>query len=144
MFGRTIPNAISDKTGALNLIIPGAFLCGILAFCMLAVDSVGGIVVVVLLFGFFSGVFIALPPVLFVAFTKDKSRIGTRIGMGFAMLGFGCLAGGPGGGSILGNNAADQNWTGLWVYGGVTSIVSGIVFLGLRIWRVGPKLMVKV
>lgn len=53
---------------------------GIVALCYMAVSSSGGMVVVALLFGFFSGIFIALPPVLYVALTKDKSKIGTRIG----------------------------------------------------------------
>lgn len=65
VFGRTVPNAISDKTGTLNLIGPGAVVCSILCFCLIAVNSVAGIVVIAVLFGFFSGVFIALPSVIF-------------------------------------------------------------------------------
>ena len=44
----------------------------------MAVTQVAGMVVCALFFGFFSGVFIALPPVLVVVLTKDKSKIGTR------------------------------------------------------------------
>jgi len=98
-------------------------------------------VVTTLLFGFFSGIFIALPPVLFVALTADKSKLGTRIGMGFALLGLGVLAGGPGGGGILGDS---NDWTGVWVYGGVTLIASGTVFMLVRYLKVGLKLMVKI
>ena len=102
VLGRTLPNMLSDKIGPLNVITPGAFMVGIVLLCYLAVDSAGGLIVCTLLFGFFSGIFIALPPVLFVALTKDKSKIGTRIGMGFTMIGVGVLCGGPGGGAILG------------------------------------------
>ena len=103
----------------------------------------------VLFFGFFSGIFIALPPVLFVAFTEDKSKVGTRIGMGFAMVGCGVLAGGPGAGGILqGNNGSlesgDLDWTSTWTYGGVCTIVAGVMFAILRVWRGGLKLKVKV
>jgi hypothetical protein len=70
VFGRTVPNAVSDITGPLNMIGPGAFICGILVFAMLGVKTVGGIVTIAVLFGFFSGVFIALPPVCFAALTK--------------------------------------------------------------------------
>ncbi|KAI0124000.1 major facilitator superfamily domain-containing protein [Xylariales sp. AK1849] len=143
MFGRTLPNALSDKTGPFNMIIPGAFICGILVLCMQAVHSVGAIVVLALLFGFFSGVFIAIPPVIFVALTKDKSRIGTRIGMGFAIIGFGTLIGGPGGGAVLGQTGDGENWNGLWIFGGVTMIVAGFLFVGLRCWKYGAKLMTK-
>lgn len=39
MFGRTLPNWLSDKTGPLNVLIPGAFICGVLVLCMQAVHS---------------------------------------------------------------------------------------------------------
>jgi sugar phosphate permease len=62
-FGRTLPNALSDKTGPFNLIAPGALIIGILILCMIAVASEAAILVVAVLTGFFSGVFIAMPPV---------------------------------------------------------------------------------
>jgi MFS family permease len=125
MFGRTLPNWLSDKTGPLNIIIPGALACSLLLFVMQAVHSTAGIVVVVLLFGFFSGVFIALPPVIFVQLTADKSMIGTRIGMGFALIAFSTFAGGPGAGGVLGSDGG-LNWTGLWSYGGATMAAAAI------------------
>ncbi|KUJ08680.1 MFS general substrate transporter [Mollisia scopiformis] len=141
-FGRTVPNAISDKTGTFNLIAPGALILGILILCMIAVTTQAGIITIAVLSGLFSGVFIAMPPVCFVALTKDKSKIGTRIGMGYGMIGFGALAGGPGGGSILGQSDP-LNWTGLWAFGGVTACVSGVMFFGLRFAKFGYKLNIK-
>lgn len=143
-FGRTLPNALSDIVGPVNLIAPGAIIVGMLALCILAVTAEAGIIVLAILLGFFTGVFIALPPVLFVALTKDKSKIGSRIGMGFGILGFGVLAGGPGGGGILGNGETNLNWTGLWVYGGVCTLASGVGFIVLRLMLGGWKLKTKV
>ncbi|KAH0026471.1 MFS general substrate transporter, partial [Aureobasidium melanogenum] len=144
VFGRTIPNALSDKTGSFNIILPGAAVCSILIFCMIAVDGLGSIVTLAVLFGFFSGVFIALPPVCFVALTADKSKIGSRIGMAFAFMGFGTLAGGPGGGAILQNYGPHLQWTGLWIYGGVSCAVAAAIFTVVRMMKAGGKLMVKV
>ncbi|KAK3702446.1 hypothetical protein LTR37_014912 [Vermiconidia calcicola] len=144
VFGRTLPNMLSDKIGPLNVIAPGAFMVGLVLLCYLAASSVGGIVVLALLFGFFSGIFIALPPVLFVALTKDKSKIGTRMGMGFTLIGIGVLCGGPGGGGILGTDRSNLHWTGTWVYAGVTCLAAGVVFTVLRVMRAGWKLGVKV
>lgn len=79
---------------------------------------------------------------IFVALTPDKSKIGTRIGMGFAILGAGVLAGGPGGGAILqrrGEGAGDLDWTGTWVYGGLCPLVSGLIMAGVRFMRAGVK-----
>ncbi|KAG9814345.1 hypothetical protein KCU68_g19624, partial [Aureobasidium melanogenum] len=124
--------------------LPGAAVCSILIFCMIAVDGLGSIVTLAVLFGFFSGVFIALPPVCFVALTADKSKIGSRIGMAFAFMGFGTLAGGPGGGAILQNYGPHLQWTGLWIYGGVSCAVAAAIFTVVRMMKAGGKLMVKV
>jgi MFS family permease len=121
----------------------GSLMMGVTLICNLVVHSVASIVVSTLFLGFFSGVFIALLPALFVALTNDKSKIGTRIGMGSALAGLGVLAGGPGGGVILGNIKTDLNWTGLWIYAGVVLLSGGAIFTILRIWKGGPKLMVK-
>ncbi|KAL8784613.1 MAG: hypothetical protein Q9213_003868 [Squamulea squamosa] len=141
-FGRTAPNALSDKMGPFNLLAPCAVISGILMLCMIAVRSEAAIIVVAILVGFFSGVFIAMPPVCFVSLIKDKSRIGTRIGMGFAMIALGVLAGGPGGGGILGTEAPLE-WTGLWAFGGVAALLAGVMYIALRVAKGGVKLNVK-
>jgi len=143
VFGRTVPNALSDVTGPLNMITPGALVVGILVFCLLAVKNAAGLIVVTAFYGFFSGVFFALPPVCYVKLTKDKSRIGTRIGMGFAMIGVAVLIGGPAGGAVLGTNANDLNWTGTWIFGGVTAMAAAAIFIGLRVSQSGWKLFIK-
>jgi MFS family permease len=163
MFGRTIPNAISDKIGPFNcrinmavfvdprlltniLIVfgPAGIICGVLTFCMLSVKTLGGILSIAILYGFFSGVFIALPGVCFVELTADKSKIGTRIGMGFAMFGFGVLAGGPGGGSIVGNNVIDLHWQNLWIYGACTMMASGVLLFAQRFWMSKGEVFIKI
>jgi MFS family permease len=141
-FGRTLPNALSDRTGPFNIVGPGAAIVGMLVLCMLAVKNIAGIVVIAILSGFFSGVFIAMPPVCFVALTQDKTKIGTRIGMGFSIIAFGVLIGGPGGGAILGK-VAPLNWHGLWIFGGVTPLVAAVCYVGLRVQRSGFKVNVK-
>ena len=85
-----------------------------------------------------------MPPVLFVVLTEDKSKIGTRIGMGFTMLAVGVLAGGPGGGAILGNAGSQLHWTATWIYAGVMALAAGVIFCILRVMRGGLKPMVKV
>ena len=50
--------------------------------------------------------------------------------------------GGPGAGSVLGNTKP-LNWSGVWVFGGVTTCVAGVAFAGLRTRRSGLKVLVK-
>ncbi|KAK0654740.1 major facilitator superfamily transporter monocarboxylate [Cercophora newfieldiana] len=144
MLGRTLPNALSDKVGPLNILAPGAIICGALTYALISMPSLAGIVIITLLYGFFSGVFIALPPVCFVRLTEDKRKVGTRMGMGFATLGFGVLAGGPGGGAILGKEQGNQQWTELWVYGGTMAVGSGVLLLALRMYLTKGKWWVKI
>ncbi|KAK3343238.1 major facilitator superfamily domain-containing protein [Neurospora tetraspora] len=145
MFGRTLPNWLSDKAGPFNILIPGALVCGALTLAMMGVKSLGAIIVVAILFGFFSGVFIALPTVCYIVLTKDKSRLGSRIGLGYAFLGLATLIGGPGGGAILQQtgHGGHNNWTGMWTFGGVMLLVSGALFMVLRGWKFGVNLTTK-
>ncbi len=142
IFGRTIPNAISDKTGAFNLIGPGAVIVSLIIFGMLGAKSVASVVILAILFGFFSGIFIALPPVCIVRLTEDRARIGTRMGMAFGIIGLGVFVGGPGGGGILASGGRD-NFDGLWIFGGAASLVSSALFIIVRAWKAGFQ-MVKV
>ena len=143
IFGRVLPNALADKTGPLNIIVPGTGLFGILTLCMLAVrDSPGYIVLAGLFLGFFSGLYIALPPICFVALTDDKSKLGSRMGMSYSIIAFSMLIGGPGGGAALGT-IDPLNWTGLWIFGGVMCCVSSVLYGILRVRKYGAKLNVK-
>lgn len=66
------------------------------------------------------------------------------MGLGFALIGLGVLAGGPGGGGILQRNPDHLDWTGAWTFGGVTPIVASAFFMVVRYMLVGTKIFVKV
>ncbi|KAJ7704450.1 MFS general substrate transporter [Mycena rosella] len=55
IFGRTIPNFIADKYGALNVAIPMTTVSGGLVFAMLNLQSVASLFVFAAFYGFFSG-----------------------------------------------------------------------------------------
>ncbi|KAL2831552.1 major facilitator superfamily domain-containing protein [Aspergillus cavernicola] len=141
-FGRTIPNAIADKLGPFNLITPCCMMVGILILSLMAVTNQAGLIVIAVFSGFFSGALIGLPPLCFVALTEDKTKIGTRIGMGFGMMAFGALASGPGAGKILGDSGS-MDWNGVWVFGGVSSLVATGIFWALRSLKYGFALNIK-
>ncbi|KAL4778457.1 major facilitator superfamily domain-containing protein [Aspergillus varians] len=143
VFGRIAPNALSDRIGVFNTIAPTTLLLGVTVLCMLGLVNKPGMIVEAIVTGFFSGVVVAMPPVCFRMLTQNPSMMGTRIGQGFAIGGFGLLIGGPSAGAILGNGGSLE-WTGLWVYGGVTGIVAAVIMVGVRIMKGGVSLMVKV
>lgn len=149
VFGRIAPNFLSDRIGPFNVIAPCAIITGILLFCLIPIcaGNLGGIVVLTILLGFFSGVFVAIPGTCFPRLTKDKSMLGTRVGMAFSLIGFGMLIGGPAAGMILdpGYSSTEAlNFTGLWIFGGVTAVVSGCLYVVVRCLLIGFKLKVKV
>jgi predicted MFS family arabinose efflux permease len=142
VFGRMIPNIIADKSGPFNLLAPASLISGVLMLCMMAVTSKGAIVVMAILSGFMSGALIGLPPLCLVALAKDKSKLGTRMGMGYAIIALGVLVSGPSGGAILGSGDK-LDWHGLWTFGGVSTCVSGLGYIAIRVATYGTKLNVK-
>ncbi|KAI8665516.1 MFS domain-containing protein [Fusarium sp. Ph1] len=143
VFGRTIPNKLADKTGPFNLLAPFSSVSGALMLCMMAVYSKGAIIVVAILSGFMSGALIGLPPICLAVLTKDKSRLGTRIGMGYAIIALGVLISGPSGGAILSGNGNTLHWHNLWTFGGVPTCLSGLGYAAIRVSIYGAKLRVK-
>ncbi|KAF1347670.1 major facilitator superfamily domain-containing protein [Delphinella strobiligena] len=139
IFGRILPNMLSDKLGPFNVLVPGAFIVSIVSFCLLAVHSKAGLLVETLFFGFASGIFVALPPVVFHALITDKHKFGTWLGMGNAFTGLGILIGGPGGGKIL-QRGSGLHWTDTWAFAGTMSMACALLFLLLRILRSGFRL----
>ena len=142
-FGRIVPNAVSDKIGPFNTVTPCAILTGVVLYCMTSVRHMADDIVLTVLIGFFSGVFIAMPPVCFAALTPDRSKLGTRVGMGFGIvIAISMLIGGPVGGAILGAEEP-LNWVGCWVYAGTFTVVSGFMYAAVRVMRSGTTVMVK-
>jgi MFS family permease len=129
--GRLLPNFVADKFGVLNTMIPCAFLTAILAFCLIRVNSEASIIAVSILYGFFSGAYVSLPPTIFVFLTPDRALIGTRLGQGFAIIGFGVLISTPVAGVILGKDS----WTHVWIYSGMLLTVAAFLFVVTRILK---------
>jgi MFS family permease len=139
ILGRIVPNFIADKTGALNIIVPCAWISALVIFCFISVSSVAGIIILILIFGFFSGTFVSLPPTIIVHMTTNRGLIGTRMGMCFAFVSLGVLVGTPIAGAIL----TAHGFTAVWVFGGTMTIAGGAIMAASRVAFKGWKLNVK-
>ena len=62
IFGRVLPNFVADKIGSYNMLIPMAFVTGVLIFAWLGIHDAAGMIVFAVLYGFFSGAYISLLP----------------------------------------------------------------------------------
>src|SRR5271155_3344756 len=85
VFGRILPNFAADAVGPVNVIIPTVVASGILLFGWLGVNSWQGFIIFGMLYGFFSGTLVSLPPACVAVLTdpSDMSKIGVRMGMVF-------------------------------------------------------------
>ena len=123
--------------------VPSAILSGTLTFCMIAAKNVGGVVTVAILYGFWSGTFVSLPPSILVHLTPPAKRgmIGTRVGMCFTLTAFGVLIGSPVGGAILGSQ---NDFTSTFAFGGAMCLSGGIFFFLARMYKADWKIIAKV
>ena len=141
VFGRIVPNLFANKVGPFNIISACTIICGGLMFALINLSSLAGIVIVALFYGFFSGAFVSLPPTCFVRLSsKDRSLIGTKMGMGYAVMAIGNLIGTPSAGAIL----QDRGFDAMWIFGGVMSIAGGMTMLLSRSIQGEWKLLARV
>ncbi|KAH9912458.1 major facilitator superfamily domain-containing protein [Fomitopsis serialis] len=140
--GRLLPNFLADKTGPLTMLAGCATATGILALSWLAVHTVGGFVVFCVLYGLFSGSLVSLPPAAVASLTDDHSRLGARLGMAFALAGFGLLIGNPVAG-VLVDLRTGEFWKGI-VFNGVAVLAAGALLLAARVAKAGWSLKAKV
>ncbi|KZP00827.1 MFS general substrate transporter [Calocera viscosa TUFC12733] len=108
--GRTLPNLIADKFGPITVLIPASTIAGALVFALLGIKNIAGLVIVCILYGFFSGAYISLIGPMFASMSDHVSEIGLRMGLAFALLGFSVLIGTPIDGALLGSGPVYFWW----------------------------------
>ena len=125
-FGRVIAGKVADAIKSPILTIVGFTLAStVLAFSWITVrQSLPGLYVFCVLYGFCSGAFVSLSTPATVDLAPSLDRIGTRLGL-FNLVGaFGLLAGNPIAGAII-----KQSWTGAQAFcGGVTMLALALTF----------------
>jgi MFS family permease len=88
IIGRVLPAYLSDAIGRFNLLIPSAFLSGLLCLVVWKFSYVlSSILAFAVAYGFFSGAFISVinPCIAQISETRE---IGTRIGMLYTVISF--------------------------------------------------------
>jgi predicted MFS family arabinose efflux permease len=139
VFGRIFPNIVAVRTGSFNMIIPCTIGSGIFILALIGTKTVAAAVVVSALYGFFSGTFVSVPPACFVQLSPNRSLIGTRMGMGFLIIGIGGLIGTPIAGALL----QHSGWTSVWVFSGVPTLAGAVCMICSRQCQTRGKLICK-
>jgi len=137
VLGRIVPNMLADKWGPITCLIPTSVICSILIFALCGVKSSGGIIVICILYGFFSGGFFSLISPLLAEMADHPTEIGVRIGISFAIVGVAALTGNPINGALIGSGP-DYVWWKAFVFSGVC-LLAGTVLTGYVWVLVGKK-----
>lgn len=130
--GRTVPNHIADKVGQFNVLWPITAITGCLVFAMYGAKSTGAVIVFSILYGFFSGAYIALLAPTVAAMARDLSEIGLRLGVAYFLTSFAMLTGTPIVGALVGTKV---DWSRGIVFSGVVILVgAGIVCIARHLF----------
>ncbi|EWC43532.1 hypothetical protein DRE_07494 [Drechslerella stenobrocha 248] len=136
-FGRVVPNFFADRIGSINMQIPAMVVSGILILCWLPMTTFGEMMAFVVLYGFFSGVFISLPPASIASITPDVRFFGVRMGMMFSIASVGSLTGTPISGAMIHSQGGSLDGARIW--SGCIMLFSAALIIAARInasgWR---------
>lgn len=130
VLGRILPNipAVTLLLGPLNMMTVSMFSLALLVLCFNAHASLSGLLVLLVLYGVFTGAFFSLQPTIFARLTEDKNRIGTRIGMASTCMSFGLLIGAPAGGALI----REYGYHAGWAWSGITFAAGTMLMVGSR------------
>ncbi|PCH44595.1 MFS general substrate transporter [Wolfiporia cocos MD-104 SS10] len=125
LIGRVLGGICADRFGPLNVITPATFVAGIMTYAWPYSGSVGGYVIVAILYGMSSGVYASLvaSPIVHMG---ERWDVGTRVGMSFTLLALGALAGPPISGAIY---DATGNYRAVGFYAGSTVELAVVLLL---------------
>jgi predicted MFS family arabinose efflux permease len=142
VLGRLVPSYFADKYfGCYNMLIPFCFISAIVLFFWPLVKSSGGLYGWAVSYGFFVAGFQGMFPAVLTSLTKDMSRVGTRNGMGLAIIGLGTLVGPPIAGALIQSNRGDYLIA--QMFGGATVLLGSAVLVVGRISITGAKLKMR-
>ncbi|KAK5951924.1 hypothetical protein OHC33_007217 [Knufia fluminis] len=129
-FGRVVPPVIADKADRTLLVLSTCTgLAGILSLCWIAIkESVAGLIVFSVLYGFFSGAIVSLQTPSVAKLTTDFSKIGTKFGINAFFSALGVLIGSPSAGAI-----ERMSWSGMQAFAGAALVLSAALTLLTRV-----------
>jgi predicted MFS family arabinose efflux permease len=100
--GRLVCGLVADRVlGPINTLTPVAFFSGVLLYSWAAVNSLAGLFVFCVIYGFFAAGVQSLFPAACASLTTDLKKMGVRTGMCFSVISVACLTGPPLAGALI-------------------------------------------
>lgn len=134
---RLLPTYYADKVGGLTVLIPFAFVCGIMMFAWIGIHSVGALYAFAVIYGSASAVIQALWPAVIgsLSRTPDLKKAGVRMGMAFTIVSFSSFTGPPLAGALIQYHGGSYTYANAWA--GSSFFVGGILLVATRYTLVG-------
>ncbi|KAE9396242.1 MFS general substrate transporter [Gymnopus androsaceus JB14] len=138
--GRLSAGFLAIKAGVRNLITMAMLGCSAVILGMIGAKSEGSFIVIAILYGYFSGTFVALANPLLAEFATDQLELGARMGIGFSLNCVGALFGGAIEGALLGSQML---WWKPAVFSGIFALV-GVALMVLMVFMIRQRQKQKV
>ncbi|KAJ5814266.1 uncharacterized protein N7503_001016 [Penicillium pulvis] len=137
--GRLIPAFLSDRyTGPVNMFIPVSGFAAVLLYCWIAINSYGGLIAFVIVYGFFGGGVQSLFPSALASLTDEPSKAGVRIGMIFSIVSIASLTGPPIAGALVDIHGGRYLYAQL--FGGTSMVLGCLLLIVARYCKCGMNL----
>ena len=141
---RLLPNWLADRVGSLNVMIPFAFVCGIMMFAWIGIHSIGSLFAFAAIYGSGSAVIQALWPAIIGSLSRDGNlkKAGVRMGMAFTIVSFSSLTGPPLAGALIQHNGGSYLYANVWA--GTSFFVGGCLLIATKYSLVGWDLKARI
>ncbi|KAJ6531021.1 MFS general substrate transporter [Mycena capillaripes] len=131
--GRIMTGLLADRIGSMSVMIPGTLLAAIVTYAWPFAGSMPSLIVVAILYGFASGIFVSVQVVPLIHM-GDMSDVGRRTGTLFTILSISAIAGPPISGAIA---SATGNYKAVGYYAGSTIMVALAILWYVRYLMTG-------
>ncbi|KAJ7496619.1 major facilitator superfamily domain-containing protein [Mycena latifolia] len=128
--GRIGSGLFARSLGVVNMITVSAGCGGLVILGIIGLKSIASVVVLAVIYGFLSGVYISSAAPLLALLTEDVGELGLRIGIAFAAVGLGGLVGPPIHGALLTENFV---WWRPTVFSGLMAVLGSLFFVATLI-----------
>ncbi|EMC95040.1 hypothetical protein BAUCODRAFT_123523 [Baudoinia panamericana UAMH 10762] len=128
--GRLIAGYAASKIGVMIPWVTAGLASGVFCIAWVGIKSEGAFIAYAILYGFFSGPLIPLPPSVFPIVCPDPKVLGARLGMAQGIGSIASLIGAPIAGSLL-NTGRGENYIGLQLFSGLVMMLGGFLLINL-------------
>ncbi|KAK5107280.1 hypothetical protein LTR62_001409 [Meristemomyces frigidus] len=139
---RLVPNYFADRLGALNVLLPWVFLCSIMMFAWIGVQTPTSLYAFAAIYGAGSAGIQSVWPATLASLTEDLSKAGIRMGMGFSLVSFACLTGPPLAGALI--EAKDGDYLYALIWAGTSFLLGGMLLVAARVAKVGWRIRCRI